>query len=132
MALEPTDRTMPSAHDATLDLLSGLIDKARRAGADAADAVLFDSTSISISHRLGQLEHVERSENGDLGLRVFIGRRMAIVSSSDRRQAALDEIVERAVAMAKVVPEDPYCGLADPAELATELPELDLVDPAEP
>jgi PmbA protein len=132
MALEPMDRTMPSAHDATLDLLSGLIAKARRAGADAADAVLFDSTSISISHRLGQLEHVERSESGDLGLRVFIGKRMAIVSSSDRRQAALDEIVERAVAMARVVPEDPYCGLADPAELATTLPDLDLVDPAEP
>src|ERR1700754_4854586 len=84
MALEPTDRTMPDSHDATLDLLSGLIDKARRAGADAADAVLYDSTSISISHRLGQLEHVERSESGDLGLRVFIGKRMAIVSSSHR------------------------------------------------
>ncbi|MGK9236483.1 TldD/PmbA family protein [Inquilinus limosus] len=123
---------MPDSHDETLDLLSGLIGKARRAGADAADAVLFDSTSISISYRLGKLEHVERSEGGDLGLRVFIGKRMAIVSSSDRRQAALDEIVERAVAMAKVVPEDPYCGIADPAELATELPDLDLIDPVEP
>ncbi|KGM30916.1 modulator protein, partial [Inquilinus limosus MP06] len=132
MAPEPTDRTMPDSHDATLDLLSGLIGKARRAGADAADAVLFDSTSISISYRLGKLEHVERSEGGDLGLRVFIGKRMAIVSSSDRRPAALDEAVERAVAMAKVVPEDPYCGIADPSELATALPELDLVDPVEP
>ncbi|WP_026869263.1 TldD/PmbA family protein [Inquilinus limosus] len=123
---------MPDSHDETLDLLSGLIDRARRAGADAADAVLFDSTSISISYRLGKLEHVERSEGGDLGLRVFIGKRMAIVSSSDRRQAALDEIVERAVAMAKLVPEDPYCGIADPSELATELPDLDLIDPVEP
>lgn len=123
---------MPDSHDETLDLLSGLIDRARRAGVDAADAVLFDSTSISISYRLGKLEHVERSEGGDLGLRVFIGKRMAIVSSSDRRQAALDEIVERAVAMAKVVPEDPYCGIADPSELATELPDLDLIDPVEP
>src|ERR1700754_3833058 len=131
MALEPTDRTMPDSHDATLDLLSGLIDKARRAGADAADAVPYDSTSISISHRLGQLEHVERSESGDLGLRVFIGKRMAIVSSSDRRRAALDEIVERAVAMAKVVPKDPSCGIAEPTELATSLPDLDLIDMVE-
>jgi PmbA protein len=132
MSLEPTDRTMPDTRDETLDLLSGLIAKAKRAGADAADAVLFDSTSISISYRLGKVEHVERSEGGDLGLRVFIGKRMAMVSSSDRKAATLDEIVERAVAMARVVPEDPFCGIADPAELATVLPELDLVDPAEP
>lgn len=123
---------MPKPSDDMLDLLSGLIGKARRAGADAADAVLFDGTSLSISHRLGKLEHVERSEGGDLGLRVFIGRRMAIVSSSDRRPAALDEIVARAVAMAKAVPEDPFCGIADPAELATDLPELDLIDAVEP
>ena len=123
---------MPDLRDDTLDLLSGLIDKARRAGADAADAVLYDSTSISISYRLGKLEHVERSEGGDLGLRVFVGKRMAIVSSSDRKTAALDEIVERAVAMAKVVPEDPFCGLADPSQLATSLPELDLIDAVEP
>ena len=119
-------------NDATLDLLSGLIGRARQAGADAADAVLFDSTSLSVSYRLGKLEHVERSEGGNLGLRVFIGKRMAIVSSSDRRQAALDEIVDRAVAMARAVPEDPYCGIADPDQLATELPDLDLIDPDEP
>ena len=102
------------------------------AGADAADAVLYNSVSLSLSQRLGKPERLERAEEGDLGLRVFVGRRMAIASSSDRSSAALDEVVDRAVAMARIVPEDPYCGVADPDQLAREWPQLDLRDPVEP
>ena len=115
-----------------LELLSGLVGRARRAGADAADAVLVDSVSLSVAWRLGQLERLERSEGGDVGLRVLIGRRQAMVSSSDRSQAALDELVERAVAMARRVPEDPFAGLAGSDQVATEVPDLDICDPAEP
>lgn len=115
-----------------LDLLTDLLAKARRAGADAADAVLVEGISISHARRLGKLEKLERSEGQDLGLRVFVGRRQAIVSSSDRSGRALDELVARAVAMARVAPEDPFCGIADPAELAREVPDLDLFDPVEP
>jgi len=115
-----------------LSLLSDLIARALRAGADAADAVFVEGTSISHAQRLGKLEKLERSEGHDLGLRVFIGKRQAIVSSNDRSQAALDELVPRALAMAKTVPEDPYCGIADPSELARDWPELDLEDPVEP
>ncbi len=115
-----------------LELLSGLVGRARRAGADAADAVLVDSVSLSVGWRLGQLERLERSEGGDIGLRVLIGRRQAMVSSSDRSQTALDELVERAVAMARRVPEDPYAGLAEPEQLARAVPDLDICDPAEP
>lgn len=120
------------AADAALDLVTSLIDKARRAGADAADCVLVDSTTLSLACRLGQLERLERSESGDVGLRVFVGQRQALVSSSDRSDRALDELVERAVAMARTVPEDPYAGLADPSQLAHDLPELDVCDPQEP
>lgn len=116
----------------TLNLLSDLAAKAKSAGADAADAVLIDSVSLSLGYRLGKLERLERSESGDIGLRVLIGRRQAIVSSSDRSEAALDELIERGVAMARTVPEDPYAGLADPAELATSFPDLDACDPREP
>ncbi|MGQ9371892.1 TldD/PmbA family protein [Azospirillum sp. A39] len=126
---------MPSPNTAqpdVLNLLEDLIRKARAAGADAADAVLFDSASLSLSQRLGKPERLERSESGDLGLRVFVGRQQAIVSSTDRSARALDELVERAVAMARVVPEDPYCGLADPDQLARDWPDLDVCDPAEP
>ncbi len=117
---------------AALDLLQDLIARARRAGADAADAVLFEGTSLSHARRLGKTEKLERSEGHDLGLRVFIGRQQAIVSSSDRSPEALSELVERAVAMARTVPEDPYCGIADPAEITDNWPSLDMLDPTEP
>ncbi len=115
-----------------LDLLDGLVAKAKAAGADASDAVLIDSVSLSVGWRLGKLERLERSEGGDVGLRVLIGKRQAMVSSSDRSQTALDELVNRAVAMARAVPEDPYAGLADPSELARTFPALDTLDPSEP
>src|SRR5262252_4026972 len=115
-----------------LSLLDDLIKKARRAGADAADAVLVEGVSVSHAQRLGRTEKLERSEHFDLGLRVLIGKHQAIVSSNDRRTERLDELVGRAITMAKAVPEDPYCGLADPAEIARQWPDLDLVDDVEP
>lgn len=114
-----------------LSLLDDLVKKAKAAGADAADAVMVDARSLSVGYRLGELEHLERSEGQDIGLRLFIGKRSAIVSSADTKDAALSELVERAVAMAKTVPEDVYAGLADPDQLATDLPELDCFDPTE-
>jgi PmbA protein len=121
-----------SQNSAALDLLHDLIGRARRAGADAADAVLFEGVSLSHGRRLGKTEKLERSEGQDLGLRVFIGRQQAIVSSSDRSPKALGELVERAVAMAKTVPEDPFCGIAEPNEIARNWPTLDMFDPEEP
>jgi len=115
-----------------LDLLQDLIGRARRAGADAADAVLFEGVSLSHAQRLGKTEKLERSEGHDLGLRVFIGRQQAVASSTDRSPEALAALVERAVAMARTVPEDPHCGIADPAEIAHAWPSLDMLDPDEP
>src|SRR5450755_3054244 len=105
-----------------LNLLNDLIGRAKAAGADAADAVLGEGMSVSLAQRLGAPEKLERSEGQDLGLRVFIGKRQAIVSSTDFRAPALAELVERAVAMARAVPEDPHCGIADAAQLATSFP----------
>jgi PmbA protein len=118
-----------------MNMLADLIAHARKAGADAADAVLISGTSLSVARRLGKTEHVERSEGRDLGLRVFLGQRAAIVSSTTIDPAAFASLAERAVAMAKVVPEDPYAGLADTAappeavaldmeDTATQSPEL--------
>jgi PmbA protein len=114
-----------------LDRLGDLIAKARAAGADAADAVLVAGTSLSVSRRLGKTEHVERSEGQDLGLRVFIGKRAAIVSATSIDPAGFAELAERAVAMARVVPEDPYAGLAETAA-PPDTQDLDMEDPAEP
>lgn len=116
----------------TLDLLADLVTKAKRAGADAADALFVEGVSVSHARRLGKLEKLERAEGHDLGLRVFVGKRQAVVSSSDRSAKALDALVERAVAMAKAGLEDPHCGLAAPDAIARSLPDLDLLDPVEP
>src|SRR6185437_10835097 len=113
-------------------LLGDLVAQARRAGADAADAVLFEGVSIGHAQRLGRTEKLERSESYDVGLRVLIGKRQAIVSSNDRGTAHFAELVARAVAMAKVVPDDPYCGLASPEEIARNWPTLEMSDPVEP
>src|SRR6185503_922519 len=115
----------------SLNLLADLIARARAAGADAADAVLVSGTSLSVQRRLGETEHVERSEGRDLGLRVFVGQRAAIVSSTAMDPSEFAALAERAVAMARVVPEDPYSGLADTAA-PPELIALDLEDTAEP
>jgi len=118
--------------DASLDLLTGLIAQATKAGADAADAIFVDGISVSQARRLGKPENLERAESRDLGLRVFVGTRQAVVSSSDTSRGALDELVERAVAMARAVPEDPHCGLAGADQLATSVPDLDMIDHEEP
>ncbi|MBR0661299.1 TldD/PmbA family protein [Neoroseomonas oryzicola] len=113
-----------------LSTLSDLIAAAKRAGADAADAVLVASTALSVKRRLGAIEQLERAEGFDIGLRVFVGKRQAIVSSNDPDPRSFAALAERTVAMARVVPEDPFAGLAD---LVTIPPvDLDLEDPVEP
>ena len=115
------------------NLLNEVVQAALKAGADAAEAVGADRRSLSITVRLGELEEVEREEARDLGLRVFVGRRQASVSSSDISAEARAKLIERAVAMARLAPEDPYAGLADPELLARGVhADLDLFDPVEP
>lgn len=115
------------------DLTQHLLDVARRAGADAADVIAVDGTSVSISVRGGALEHAERSEGIEVGLRVLIGQRQACVSSSDTKPDILTQMAERAVTMAREAPEDPYAGLADAEQLATDTDcsTLSLFDPTD-
>ncbi len=113
-------------------VLGQLIEQARRAGADAADALMVESVSASVSYRLGKLEDVERAESTDLGLRVFVGQRVAFVSSTDLSPRALAELPERAVGMARLAPEDRFACLAPPELLARDYPSLDIEDTAEP
>ncbi len=105
---------------------------AKAAGAEAADALAVEGTSVSIDVRGGRLEHAERSEGIEIGLRVLIGRRQACVAASDTRPETLATLAERAVAMAREAPEDPNAGLADPDQIARDFDAaaLDLEDPA--
>ncbi len=103
------------------ELTEKLLSAARGAGADAADALASMGSAIEINVRSGVLEQAERSETMDLGLRVFVGQRQAVVSGSDLRDGTLTTMAERAVAMAKEAPDDPYAGLAAPEQLAVEI-----------
>ena len=115
-----------------LDFLSSLVKKAEKGGADAADAVLFESISLEVSYRLGKREDLERSESKDLGLRIFKGKKQAIVSSTDITASSLDELLERGLSMAAAMPDDPYCGLADTDHLSKNHPDLDLNEDHDP
>ena len=114
------------------DLLNDIVKAALKAGADAAEAVSADRRSLSVGVRNGKLEDVEREESRDLGLRVFVGRRQASVSASDLSPATQARLVERAVAMARLAPEDPHAGFAPEDRLARgPFIDLDLFDPSE-
>ena len=115
-----------------IELAADLVARATRAGADAADAVCFHGTSISVNWRLGALEELQRAEGLDMGLRVFVGGRQANVSTTDPSPANLDRLVERALAMVRIAPEDDLAGLAPADLLATDIPDLDLDADDEP
>ena len=114
---------------ALTDRAERLVNAALKTGADAADAVAVRSMSLSVEVRDGAVEESERAEGDDLGLRVLVGHRQAVVSTNDLAGDASVALAERAVAMARAAPEDKFAGLADGALLAHDFPDLDLLDP---
>ena len=127
--MRPSPSTSLFDQSALSDLAERLVASAKRAGADAADAVAVRSISLSIEVRDGAVEESERAEGDDLGLRVLVGRKQAVVSTNDLTADGISSLAGRAVAMAKAAPEDKYAGLADEALLAHKFPDLDLLDP---
>ena len=117
---------------ALVDLAQRLVQSARGAGADAADAVAVRSASLAVEVREGGVEESERAEADDLGLRVLVGHRQAVVSTNDLSEDGIANLAERAVAMARAAPQDPFAGLADRELLAKTIPDLDLADPELP
>jgi PmbA protein len=117
-------------------LAERLVAAARRAGADQADALAVRSISLSVEVRDSAVEESERSEGDDLGLRVIVGRKQAVVSTNDLKGNGLDALAERAVAMARAAPDDRFAGLADASQLARNVAQetttLDLLDPDMP
>jgi len=133
-----SSRLSKTAHSGLFDqsalsaLAERLVDAARKAGADAADAIAVRGISQGVEVRDGRVEESERSEGDDVGLRVLVGRRQAVVSTNDVSGDNVARLAERAVAMARVAPDDKYVGLADSALLTRDIPELDLLDPEIP
>ena len=114
------------------DAATAALEAARAHGADAADVVVVAAQSMSASVRLGAIEEIEHDEASDLGLRVFAGDGQAIVSTNDLSPTEVDRLAERAVAMARSAPPDPYAGLAPQDLLARDWPDLDLYDDTRP
>lgn len=122
------ERTAPQS--TASDLAISVIERARRLGATAAEVIFRESIEFSASVRLGDIETVKEAGSRGLGLRVLLDGRQASVSTSDFSPAALDELVETALTLARATSVDETAGLPDPADLATEIPDLDLYDPA--
>jgi len=121
---------MDRATQELLDRALALVDAAKRAGADASDAVVARGSGRSVSVRHGKVEATSSGESDAFNLRVFVGHRTASVTAS--KAAGPAELAARAVAMARVAPENPFEGLADSALLAKNMPDLELVDTVEP
>jgi PmbA protein len=131
--LSPDTATSDLLDQSALSALAQrLVEAAKRAGADAADAVAVRGISHGVEVRDGRVEASERSEGDDIGLRVLVGQRQAVVSTNDVGGDGVPGLAERAVAMARVAPVDKYIGLADPSLLARDFPDLDLLDPNTP
>src|SRR6476659_1442658 len=127
--LSTTQATSDLFDQSTLSTLAQrLVEAAKRAGADAADAVAVRGVSQGVEVRDGRVEESERSEGDDVGLRVLVGQRQAVVSTNDISGDGIAKLAERAVAMARVAPDDKFVGLADPSLLAREFADLDLLD----
>jgi len=126
-----SDKAMDPLLDqsALVALAERLVQTARTAGADAADAVAMRTVSLSVEVREGAVEESARAESSDMGLRVLVGRRQAVVSTNDLAGEGVAALVERALAMARAAPEDRFAGLAAEDQLARAFPELDLLDP---
>lgn len=118
--------------NAQQSLISELLDAAKNAGADGADATLARGEGTSVSLRHGKVEASERSEDFDAGLRVFVGQRSASISTSQLDSDNIRELAARAVAMASIAPEDPYARLARADEIATEIPSIEMFDDSVP
>lgn len=114
------------------EIVKSTLSLAEKCGAGQAEVIITQSRELGVSWREGKVEDVESSETTDLGIRVIDGKRQAGVSTSDLSPTTLQTMVERAMAMARLAPEDPYCGLADPDLVAESRHDLDVYDPHEP
>ena len=112
--------------DDLIALAGEAVAHAKKLGADAVHAVAADGRSTEISILDGKIEKVEQSEARDISLKVFVGKSSASISGSVLTKDAIHRLAENALRMAQLAPPDPYAGIADPDQLAKNIPELDL------
>src|SRR5215467_13531990 len=106
------------------------IDRATKSGASAADAMIREDDTFSVSVRMGEIETLKEAISRGLMLRVFIGKRTATSHTSDLSAQVVDGLVDETVEMARLTSEDHSGGLPDQAVQRGGFPDLDLLDPS--
>lgn len=124
-----------STAETLLNIAQQSLEMAKAAGADAADAMIIDGRDLTLRHRMGKVESVERAESQGLGVRVLVGAkggyRQAMISTTNTAPDAMRALIQQAVEMARIAPPDPYTDLAEAARLCRTIPDLQLEDTTE-
>ena len=110
------------------DIIEKALSAAKQAGAEGADVSFIKGGGLDVQVRLGKVESAERAEDYQMGMRVFVGQKSATISSGQLDDENITKLAERAVAMAKHAPEDPYARLATAEEQAKSFPDIELFD----
>ncbi|MEW6611361.1 MAG: metalloprotease PmbA [Pseudomonadota bacterium] len=124
-----THSALPTRHDFLHDLVAQILDEAKRQGASQAEASVSEGKGLSVTVRLGEVETIEFHQDKGLGVTVYFGQSKGHASTSDFSADAIRETVRAASTIARHTAADPFAGLADPALLAREIPDLDLYHP---
>lgn len=111
------------------DIVSFMLDEARRLGATAAEAGLSIEAGLSVNVRMGEVETIEHNRDKGLGVTVYVGQRKGSASTTDFSRHAVSETVQAACDIARYTQPDEYAGLAAQDDLATTIPDLDLYHP---
>src|SRR5258707_13825336 len=101
-----------------IDLLTDVIEQARRRGVTAADAFVVEDQSFSAQVRLGQVDTVKHAREQHMALRVFVGKSVAAASTSDLSPESVARLVDEAVSLARITSPDEMGGLPEVTELA--------------
>src|SRR5580700_6897262 len=107
-------------------LVAEVVALAMKAGATDAEAVAREGDEFSVNVRLGEVETLKESGSRGLGLRAFRGKRTGSASTSDLTPEGIRQLVDGAMALAKITEEDPFAGLADPGEFGSASGDLHL------
>lgn len=112
-----------------LNLADETLRQARRSGATAADADVYESLGQTVNVRLREIEHIEHQQDTMLNVTVYVGHKRGNASTADFSPASVAQTVQAALEIARYTAEDPYAGLADKKLMAQKIGDLDVYHP---
>ena len=118
------------------NFLKTILNRLSKMGCHEADVFFSEIKTSSCSSRLGKIEKKEEASTSEIGIRAIINKKQSIVSTTNLEKQNIYDLAEKVVEMAKVVPENQYCGLAEPEKIRkvskSEVQKLNLCDPYQP